>query len=149
VHCGKPGAAQVTHRQVGVVGQDPQPPGLLEVVIDVPEEGESVIGLGTGLDFERGLQVARGSVEVASTHRLPTGDDEAVSRGRPHELMIGPPSLLRRPAEPFDLGAEQPSVAVREVAQPFGSAFDLIRALHDSEDDLAALAVFRNRLVGV
>jgi hypothetical protein len=75
-----------------VVGQDPQPPGLLEVVIDVPEEGESVIGLGTGLDFERGLQVARGSVEVASTHRLPTGDDEAVSRGRPHEPMIGPPS---------------------------------------------------------
>ena len=32
----------------------------------------------------------RAAVEVARTHRLPTGDDEAVSRGRPHEPMIGP-----------------------------------------------------------
>jgi hypothetical protein len=91
VHCGEPGTAQVTRRQVPVVGQLPQPAGLLEVVVDVAEVGESVMGLGAGLDGQRGLQESRGSFEVAGTHRLLTGDDEAVSRGRPHEPMIGPP----------------------------------------------------------
>jgi len=96
VHRTKPGTAQVTCRQIPVVGQLPQPPGLLKVVVDIPEVGESVIGVGAGLDGQCRLQVARGSVEVASKHRLPTGDDEAMSRGRPHEPMIGPP-----PAEPL------------------------------------------------
>ena len=52
--------------------------------------GVRVVGPGAVLDGQRGLQGARGSIEVASKHRLPTGDDEAVSRGRSHEPMIGP-----------------------------------------------------------
>ena len=67
VHCGKPGTAQVTRRQVRVVGQLPLPPGLLEVVFDVPEVAENVIGLGAGLDGQRCLQRSRGAVEVAGT----------------------------------------------------------------------------------
>ena len=95
VHRTKPGTAQVTCRQIPVVGQLPQPPGLLEVIVDVPEIAESVIGIGTGLDGQRGLQVARGGVEVASKHRLPTGGDKAASRARLHEPMIGPCALRR------------------------------------------------------
>jgi hypothetical protein len=36
VHCGEPRTAQVTRRQVPVVGHLPQPPGLLEVVSMYP-----------------------------------------------------------------------------------------------------------------
>ena len=104
VHGSTPGTAQVTCREVPVVGQLPQPPRLLEVVVDVPEVGESVIGIGAGLDGQRGLQVARGTVEVASTHRLPTGHDEAVSRGRPHQPMIGPPPAYALAAAGRPLG---------------------------------------------
>jgi hypothetical protein len=67
VNCGASGAAQVARCQVRVVGQLPLPPGLLEVVFDVPEVAENVIGLGARLDGERCLQRSRGAIEVAAT----------------------------------------------------------------------------------
>src|SRR4029450_8363762 len=76
---GKPGTALVPRRKVPLVCQLPQAPGLLEVVVHIAEVSQSVMGLRTRLDGQRRLQVARCSVEVASTHRLPTGDNEAVS----------------------------------------------------------------------